>query len=166
MHRRWWCNTVTDRQSDRQSDRNGDARCPGEVSELQLGQAGREIGALDDHHRNAELPIPHAHRVIQARDRANVTNEDQTAHTFTVPRLDIDENIEGGGQVLVTVDRTGTFDYVCTFHPPGMLGRLVVTDSPSTATGTATTTPTPTYGETGTATETPTPTQTEGDGLY
>lgn len=95
-----------------------------------------------------------------------VTNEDETAHTFTVPRLDIDENIEGGRQVSVTVDRTGTFDYVCTFHPPGMLGRLVVTDSPSTATGTATTTPTPTSGETGTATDTPTPTQTEGDGLY
>ena len=57
-----------------------------------------------------------------------VVNDDGAGHTITVPALDIDERLAGGERATVTVDRTGTFDYVCRFHPPGMLGRLVVSE--------------------------------------
>lgn len=67
-----------------------------------------------------------------------VTNQDSASHTFTVPKLRIDESLGGGGSTSFTVEQTGTFDYVCTFHPTGMLGRLVVTENPPTATPTPT----------------------------
>lgn len=78
-----------------------------------------------------------------------VTNEDSTQHTVTAPRLGIDEGVGGGASTSFTVETEGTYDYVCTFHPPGMLGRLVVTTSTPTeggTDGTPTPTPTPTDG--------------------
>lgn len=63
-----------------------------------------------------------------------VTNEDSADHTFTVPKPRHDETVVAGASVSVTVEQAGTFDYVCTFHPPGMLGRLVVTENPPTPT--------------------------------
>lgn len=95
---------------------------------------------------------------VRPGTEVTVTNEDSTAHTFTAPRLSINESLGGGGSFSFTVEATGTFDYVCTFHPPGMLGRLVVTES--TPTPTAAETPTETSTETTTATETATPTET------
>ncbi|MBX0325410.1 cupredoxin domain-containing protein [Halomicroarcula sp. F13] len=87
-----------------------------------------------------------------------VTNEDVARHTITVPALDVDETVDSGASVSFTVQQTGTFDYVCTFHPPRMLGRLVVTAAEQpTTTSTATDTPTET------ATPTPVP---DDDGGY
>jgi plastocyanin len=81
-----------------------------------------------------------------------VVNEDGLGHTFSVPKLGIDERIPSGERVSVTLEESGTFDYVCSFHPPGMVGRVVVTS-------TATEESTP-------VSPTPTETQTGDDGRY
>lgn len=93
--------------------------------------------------------------IVQLDTELTIRNEDSAGHTFTVPKLGIDERLSGGGRTTVTVDQTGTFDYVCTLHPPSMLGRLVVTEDQPTGTPTGTPTATPT--------ETPTATPTETD---
>jgi len=54
------------------------------------------------------------------------TNEDSGSHTVTIPAMDVDEQLSGGSSTTVTFDEAGTFDYVCTFHSPDMLGRVVV----------------------------------------
>lgn len=101
-----------------------------------------------------------------------IINEDATSHTLTVPKLDIDQRVKGGETTSITIKDAGTFDYVCRFHPPGMLGRLVVTSNPPTPTPTKTPTPTPTRTPTTTPTSTPTqtptetPTPTPTDGYY
>lgn len=89
---------------------------------------------------------------VRPGTEVTVTNEDSAAHTFTAPKLGLNESLGGADGFSFTVDTTGTFDYVCTFHPPGMLGRLVVTETTPTATATDT------QAETPTATESPTPT--------
>lgn len=81
-------------------------------------------------------------------------NEDSTRHTVTVPKLGIDTEVAGGESTSETIGQAGRFDYVCTRHPPDMLGRLEVTENSPRAS--------PTPG--GTATESPTPTEGTGDG--
>jgi plastocyanin len=54
------------------------------------------------------------------------TNEDDFRHNISMPKLDVDQNFPGGGSTSVTFAETGTYDYVCVFHPTGMLGRVVV----------------------------------------
>jgi plastocyanin len=87
-----------------------------------------------------------------------VENEDSASHTMTVPALGIEETLSAGGSTSFTVEETGTFDYVCEFHGPEMLGRLVVEEGVSTPAGGATDTPT--------EGDTPTGTATEDDGYY
>lgn len=60
-------------------------------------------------------------------------NEDSATHTVTIPALDVDKRVSGGGRTTVTVDEPGTYDYVCTFHGPDMLGRLVVEEGVTVA---------------------------------
>lgn len=79
---------------------------------------------------------------VEPGTEVTVTNEDSTSHTFTAPRLGINKSVSGGGGISFTVEQTGTFDYVCTVHPTGMLGRLVVTNTPPTETPTETQTST------------------------
>jgi len=71
-----------------------------------------------------------AYDPIVARVPAGTTvsflNEDSAPHTVTAPALDIDKQVSGDSETTVTVEEPGTYDYVCRFHPPDMLGRLVV----------------------------------------
>ncbi|PSQ31551.1 hypothetical protein BRD06_01055 [Halobacteriales archaeon QS_9_67_15] len=53
-------------------------------------------------------------------------NEDSADHSARVPALDVDETVTGDAETTVSVPETGTHDYVCRFHGPGMLGRVVV----------------------------------------
>lgn len=72
------------------------------------------------------------------------TNEDSFGHTVTIPKLDVDEQLDGGQSTTVTVEETDTYDYVCTIHPPDMLGRIEVTEDPPDRTPEETPTLTPT----------------------
>lgn len=63
---------------------------------------------------------------VSAGTEVTFSNEDSFAHTVTMPALDLDEQLSGGSSTSVTFERAGSFDYVCTIHPPDMLGRIVV----------------------------------------
>lgn len=56
-------------------------------------------------------------------------NRDDTPHTVTIPALGVDERLGAGDRHVVTTDRTGSYGYVSTARPPGMVGRLIVTDA-------------------------------------
>lgn len=75
---------------------------------------------------------------VEPGTTVTVTNKDSFGHTFTVPKLGVDTDIAAGNSIMKTIERTGTFGYVCTIHPPEMLGRLEVTENPPTATPTQT----------------------------
>lgn len=96
-------------------------------------------------------------------------NNDSFGHTVTVPALDVSRELAGGGSTTVTFEDAGTYDYVCEFHPPSMLGRVVVSETTPTATPTASPTPEPspppTPSDDATPTESPTPTEDDG-GYY
>jgi plastocyanin len=53
-------------------------------------------------------------------------NTDSVPHTVTAPAASVDVTVQPGEEGSLTVDEPGTYDYVCRFHPPEMLGRLVV----------------------------------------
>lgn len=76
-------------------------------------------------------------------------NEDSFGHTVTIPARDINTQLSGGASTTVTFDALDTFDYVCTLHPPFMLGRLIVTEQTPTPTPKETPTPTPDGGDGG-----------------
>lgn len=63
---------------------------------------------------------------VSAGTEVTFTNEDSGGHSVTIPALGVDETVSGGSATSVTFEEAGTVDYVCTFHPPGMLGRIVV----------------------------------------
>lgn len=63
---------------------------------------------------------------VDAGAEVTFTNEDAGPHTVTVPALDVDERLSGGASTAVTFEAPGAYDYVCTLHPPAMLGRVVV----------------------------------------
>lgn len=76
----------------------------------------------------AQLPLLPDHTAIQPGTGITVVNQDSPGHIVTIPRLEIDKGVAGDESVSFTVERTGKYDYVCAVHPPGMVGRLVVTD--------------------------------------
>ena len=66
-------------------------------------------------------------KVLQARvgDTVVWTNNDIVPHTATAAGgFDIDLPVKGGGQTAL--NRPGTIDYACSYHP-SMTGRIVVT---------------------------------------
>lgn len=71
------------------------------------------------------------------------TNTASFAHTLTIPKLGVDESVAPDTTVKVTFDESGTLDYVCTIHPPGMLGRVVVSETTPSPTMTPTPSPSP-----------------------
>jgi plastocyanin len=63
---------------------------------------------------------------MPAGTTVTVRNEDSAGHELSIPRLGVDEVLDGGEAVSFTVEEPGTYDYVCEYHPPDMLGRLMV----------------------------------------
>ncbi|MEF8853323.1 MAG: cupredoxin domain-containing protein [Haloarculaceae archaeon] len=87
-------------------------------------------------------------------------NADSVPHTVTAPAADVDVTVQPGEDGSVTINDPGTYDYVCRFHPPEMLGRLVVVEGMSVDE----TTPTATPGSPPTDAPAGTDTQTGDDG--
>ncbi|MDG5775779.1 cupredoxin domain-containing protein [Haloarculaceae archaeon H-GB2-1] len=63
---------------------------------------------------------------VSAGTTVTFQNKDGVPHTVTMPKLGVDVTLSGGEQVHVTFTTAGTYDIVCTVHPPGMVGRVVV----------------------------------------
>ena len=63
---------------------------------------------------------------VPAGEAITLPNTDSVPHTVTAPAASVDVTVQSGEEGSVTVDEPGTYDYVCRFHPPEMLGRLVV----------------------------------------
>jgi plastocyanin len=56
-----------------------------------------------------------------------VTNEGELPHTFTITELGVNESLDPGDTAEVTFDvDAGSYEYVCTLHPPNMVGTLTV----------------------------------------
>lgn len=60
----------------------------------------------------------------------SLTNEGETAHTFTVSDVDFEVEAEGGASAegTFTAPDSGTLEYVCAFHSQ-MVGTLTIGDS-------------------------------------
>lgn len=82
-------------------------------------------------------------------------NQDSSGHSVTIPALDIDRQLSEGDSVSLTFSEGGTYDYVCRFHPPAMLGRLVISNVTPVETEIPTTTGGSGSGETTTPDGTP-----------
>lgn len=63
---------------------------------------------------------------VPAGEEIRFPNRDSAPHTVTAPALGVDAGLQGGEETTLVVEEPGTYDYVCTLHPPDMLGRLVV----------------------------------------
>lgn len=63
---------------------------------------------------------------VSAGEAVGFPNDDSAVHSVTAPAAGIDREVDGGQETTITIDESGTYDYVCRFHPPAMLGRLVV----------------------------------------
>lgn len=63
---------------------------------------------------------------VEAGTTVTFANEDAYGHTVTVPALDVARELSGGAATTVAFATAGTYDYLCEFHPPTMVGRMVV----------------------------------------
>lgn len=62
---------------------------------------------------------------VSGSTEVTITNNDSAAHTFTLDDGSVDEEIDGGGSVTVTVDVSESTGFVCRFHP-AMTGTVEV----------------------------------------
>lgn len=55
-------------------------------------------------------------------------NEDDTQHTFTIDKLEVDVEAAGGEEATATFtpEETGSFEFYCKYHPDTMKGTLEV----------------------------------------
>lgn len=79
-----------------------------------------------------------------------IVNEAAGDHSLTAPALDVDVELGSEERTTLMIPEAGTYEYVCRFHPPEMVGAFVVTDDPE---GVASATATPTDGGEATTTE-------------
>ena len=82
------------------------------AAEPSAGTAGaKAVEIADFAYAPAELTVPQGTTV-------EFTNEDSTPHTATAKGGGFDSGtIKPGKSAEVTLDRTGTFAYFCSFHP-------------------------------------------------
>jgi plastocyanin len=67
-----------------------------------------------------------AELAISSGDTIEVTNEDDTRHTFTSEDAGFDEELDGGSSASVTVTaEPGTYDFMCRIHT-NMKGTITV----------------------------------------
>lgn len=63
-----------------------------------------------------------------AGDSIEFTNEDDTVHSFTIDKSDVDEDAQGGASTTVDLSSldAGSYDFYCKYHE-SMTGTLEVT---------------------------------------
>jgi plastocyanin len=54
---------------------------------------------------------------VSGPTEVTITNEDDVAHTFTLDDESVDEEIDPGATVTVTVDVSESTGFACRFHP-------------------------------------------------
>ena len=61
-------------------------------------------------------------------DTIEVSNEDDTEHNFTAEDADIDEDIDPGDSITISLSDVdpGSYDFHCEYHPDTMKGTLKV----------------------------------------
>ncbi len=64
---------------------------------------------------------------VKVNTEVTFRNDDNVAHTVTIPNANINVTILPGATTKVTFTKAGTYDYVSRFDAPGMVGRIVVT---------------------------------------
>lgn len=57
-----------------------------------------------------------------------LVNEDEAKHNLTIEDTGVDEDVDGGASVTVSLAdvEPGTYDFVCEYHPDTMTGTLEV----------------------------------------
>ena len=65
---------------------------------------------------------------LTAGDSIEFTNEDDTVHSFTIDKSDVDEDAQGGASTTVDLSSldAGSYDFYCKYHE-SMTGTLEVT---------------------------------------
>lgn len=76
----------------------------------------------------ADFEFSPADLTVSSGDTITLENTGETPHTFTIADEGVDEQVEAGESVEVTIDLDpGTYDFVCTLHESqGMVGTLTV----------------------------------------
>jgi nitrous oxide reductase len=71
--------------------------------------------------------------VVNKGDKVNInffnTESDKNEkHSFTLPEYNINQILNGGDHATISfvADKAGIFQYHCNFHPPEMIGQLIV----------------------------------------
>ena len=65
---------------------------------------------------------------VTAGDTITFVNEDEAEHSFTVKKSSIEEELEGPGEVAITINLdAGDYDFFCKYHRDTMTGTLTVT---------------------------------------
>lgn len=71
--------------------------------------------------------VPQVWRV-KAGTKVTFQNRDSVVHQIAVEGHDIIETMNGGDTLTTTFNKPGKFQVVCQIHPPGMFGRIEVTE--------------------------------------
>lgn len=96
----------------------------GDAGEEALEGAPLDVTAADFSFSPGTLSVDTSEDVV-----ITLTNEDDTAHTFTIDELEIDVEADGGGAqdaAVTAPDEDATYSFYCRFHPGQMTGKLIV----------------------------------------
>ena len=64
---------------------------------------------------------------VASGDSITFVNEDDVEHSFTVDKTDVEEELDGAGEVDVSIDLdAGDYDFYCKYHRDSMTGTLTV----------------------------------------
>lgn len=83
-----------------------------------------DLTAFDFRYDTTTIPVE-----LGAVVEVNFTNSGAVAHSFTVPDLDVELEVEGGDSASVNFavpEDPGSFEFFCKFHPEDMRGNITV----------------------------------------
>ncbi|HTH81063.1 MAG TPA: cupredoxin family copper-binding protein [Ramlibacter sp.] len=92
---------------------------------LAVAVTGAALAASTHEIKIEGMQFPHATVSVNRGDTVTWRNNDVVPHTVTAPGRFDSGAIAPGKTFSRKMDRPGTYDYVCTYHP-GMKGRIQV----------------------------------------